>query len=316
MNQVNLMRVFVRTAESGSFRRAADQSQVSGAQVSRAIASLESRVQTQLLSRTTRKVSLTEAGMRYLQGSREFLEKLDQLDRSVSRNDGICGGTLRVVATDALPPQTLIRLLDAYRHRCPEVKVHISPGEGLSHLLDDRHDVALFDGSWRPILGGELETVPLSFPAQRLIPCAAPAYLAESTEPAEPEELASHACISNIDRLQQLVWKFVDANGNIHDVSINPCYTVNSAYHLRLAAIAGMGVAVLPEPLVADEIANSRLKRILPCHTIGNFDTTVSLVYPRRRFLNQRVRAFIDNAIELAGQGSATIDLMSEVRSE
>jgi DNA-binding transcriptional LysR family regulator len=302
MNQINLMRVFVRAAETSSFRRAADQSQVTRAQVSRAIASLESHMHTRLMNRTTHRISLTEAGLRYLEYSREFLEKVDQLDRSVSGNGVDRGGTLRVVATDALPPQSLIQLLDGYRRQCPEVKVHVSSGEYLSHLLDDRHDVALFDGSSRALLGGELDTVPLSFPAQRLIPSAAPAYLAAHAEPTEPEELAGHACISTVDRFQRSLWKFVDANGNVHDVNINPCYTVNSAYHLRLGAVAGMGIAALPEPLVADDVANGTLKHILPGYTVGNVDAAILLVYPRRRFLNQRVRAFIDNAIELAGR--------------
>jgi DNA-binding transcriptional LysR family regulator len=209
-------------------------------------------VQTRLLNRTTRRISLTEAGVRYLEGNHEVL---DLLDRSISGNGIDRGGTLRVVATDALPPQTLIHLLDGYRRQSREVKVHVAPGEGLPHLLDDRHDIALFSGSSRAIPGGEMDIVPLSTPAQRRVPCAAPTDLAAHAEPVEPRELPGDICIPTTDRLRQSVWKLVDVNSDAHDVKINPCSTGNSAFHPRLAAIAGMGIAVLPDPLVADDIS-------------------------------------------------------------
>ncbi|MGT2471842.1 LysR family transcriptional regulator [Paraburkholderia terrae] len=300
MDQVEMMRIFIRAAESGSFGRAADQSHVSKAQVCRAVAWLEAHVQARLFTRTTRKISLTGAGLRYLEGSREFLERLDHLDRSVSGTSGNPGGTLSVVVTASLPPKTLIELLDGYRRRCPDVKVRVSTGENLMHVIDNRDDIALLGGSTRLPLGGEMEAFRLSFPAQRLLSCAAPAYIDRNVEPTDPDELSAHACVVVGENMSEPMWTFVDEKTNAHDVQITPTYSVNSAHHVRLAALAGIGIAVLPEWLAADDLANGTLKQILHRYTVRSSDTTMLLVYPRRRFPNQRLCAFRDNAISLA----------------
>ncbi|MEI6000156.1 LysR family transcriptional regulator [Paraburkholderia bengalensis] len=309
MNQIYAMRVFVRVAETQSFRRAAQQLKVSNALVTRSIATLEAHLHARLINRTTRNLSLTEAGVHYLEGCRGLLEELDHLEGSVAGTEREPGGTLRVVATGALSPQALTQLLDGYRRRCPRVRIRLTLAERAPHLIEDGYDVGLFIAGPSPSgAAADTDSVELSFATQRLVPCASPSYLAARDEPHHPEHLALHTCIAApVEPRGPVVWHFVDGDGDAQPVSIEPSYMVNSALLVRLAAIAGMGVAVLPEPLVADDFATGALKRIMQDYTVDESQARVSLVYPRRRHLPARTRAFVDYTVEHAGCGQSPL---------
>jgi DNA-binding transcriptional LysR family regulator len=297
------MRVFVRVAETQSFRRAAQQLKVSNALVTRSIATLEAHLHARLINRTTRNLSLTEAGTHYLEGCRGLLEELDHLEGSVAGTEREPGGTLRVVATGALSPQALTQLLDGYRRRFPKVHIRLTLAERLPHLIEDGYDVGLFIAGPTPT-GASVDTdsVELSFATQRLVPCAAPSYLAAREEPRHPDHLALHSCIATpSEQRGPTVWHFIESDGDTQPVTLDPSYIVNSPLLVRLAAIAGMGVAVLPEPLVADDFATGALKRIMQDYTVDESQAKVSLVYPRRRHLPAKTRAFVDYTLEHAG---------------
>jgi len=154
----------------------------------------------------------------------------------------------------------------------------------------------------------EIDSIELSFPTQRLAACAAPSYLAAREEPHHPEHLALHSCIATpSEQHGPAVWHFVDSDGDAQPVTLDPSYTVNSPLLVRLAAIAGMGIAVLPESLVADDFATGTLKRIMPGYTVDESQAKVSLVYPRRRHLPAKTRAFVDYTIEHAGSPAAVL---------
>ncbi|OUL93768.1 LysR family transcriptional regulator [Paraburkholderia hospita] len=303
MNQIYAMRVFVRVAETQSFRRAAQQLKVSNALVTRSIATLEAHLHARLINRTTRNLSLTEAGTHYLEGCRGLLEELDHLEGSVAGTEREPGGTLRVVATGALSPQALTQLLDGYRRRFPKVHIRLTLAERLPHLIEDGYDVGLFIAGPTPAgASADIDSVELSFARQRLVPCAAPSYLAAREEPRHPDHLALHSCIATpSEQRGPTVWHFIESDGDAQPVTLDPSYMVNSPLLVRLAAIAGMGVAVLPEPLVADDFATGALKRIMQDYTVDESQAKVSLVYPRRRHLPAKTRAFVDYTLEHAG---------------
>ncbi|MBN3753830.1 LysR family transcriptional regulator [Paraburkholderia sp. Tr-20389] len=304
MNQIYAMRVFVRVAETQSFRRAAQQLKVSNALVTRSIATLEAHLHARLINRTTRNLSLTEAGTHYLEGCRGLLEELDHLEGSVAGTEREPGGTLRVVATGALSAQALTQLLDGYRRHYPKVRIRLTLAERMPHLLEDGYDVGLFIASPAPTPGAaaEIDSIELSFATQRLVACAAPSYLATREEPRHPEQLALHSCIATpAEQRGPTVWHFIDNDGDAQPVTLEPSYTVNSPLLVRLAAIAGMGIAVLPESLVADDFATGALKRIMQDYTVDESQAKVSLVYPRRRHLPAKTRAFVDYTVEHAG---------------
>lgn len=302
MNQIYAMRVFVRVAETQSFRRAAQQLKVSNALVTRSIATLEAHLHARLINRTTRNLSLTEAGTHYLEGCRGLLEELDLLEGSVAGTEREPSGTLRVVATGELSPQALTQLLDGYRRCYPKVRIRLTLAERTPHLLEDGYDVGLFIAGPAPSgQSADVDSVELSFATQRLVPCAAPSYLAMREEPRHPEQLALHSCIAApVEQRGPIAWHFVDGEGDAQPVAFEPTYAVNSPLLVRLAAIAGMGVALLPETLVADDFSTGALQRIMPDYTVDESQAKVSLVYPRRRHLPTKTRTFIDYTLEHA----------------
>ncbi|WP_205171405.1 LysR family transcriptional regulator, partial [Burkholderia sp. LMG 13014] len=147
MNQIQTMRVFVCVAEQQSFRRAAHHLGVSNALVTRSIAMLEGHLNTRLIHRTTRNLSLTEAGVRYLDGCRALLEEFDHLESSVAHAVREPAGTLRVVASGLLSPLALTPLVSSFRHRYPELRVQLTVAEGPLDVLDSGYDVGIVTGN-------------------------------------------------------------------------------------------------------------------------------------------------------------------------
>ncbi|TKC91140.1 LysR family transcriptional regulator [Trinickia terrae] len=301
MNQIQAMRVFVRVAESRSFRRAARQFEVSNAFVTRCIAMLESHLNTRLINRTTRNLSLTEAGLRYLEGCRSMLEELDQLDATVASAEHGPSGTLRVAVSAALSPLWVTPLIDGFRRRYPSVKIRLTLAEHQADLAGDSFDVGIVT-AFRPHDDAFVEH-PLGVHA--LVACASPAYLAQHGNPATPRELSRHAFVALPADQHEPTWRLKDRDAHVHEVMLPPVYTVNSAPMVRLAALAGMGIAILPIPFVADDFAAGDLKRIMEEYEIDAPEAKVSIVYPERQFLPAKTRSFIDFTLEHFGHGEA-----------
>ncbi len=302
MNQIYAMRVFVRVAETQSFRRAAQQLNVSNALVTRSIATLEAHLHARLINRTTRNLSLTEAGTHYLDGCRALLEELDHLERTVAATEREPGGLLRVVASGTLAPQTLTPLIDGFCRRYAKIKVRLTLAEQLASLADDGHDVGIVT-AFTPA-HPELDLIEMPIATQSLTACAAPAYLAEHGDVQNPEQLAQHACVALPSERSGPAWKFARADGSVRTVTLEPVYTVNSASMVRLAALAGMGIAILPAQLIADDLDAGTLKRVLPDYRVDDPHARISLVVPRRQRLPAKTRAFVDYTLEQAGHGN------------
>lgn len=294
MNQIHAMRVFVRVAETQSFRRAAQQLDVSNALVTRAIATLEAHLNTRLINRTTRNVSLTDAGERYLEGCRSVLEELDHLEHTVAHTEREPSGTLRVAASGALSLPTLTPLIDGYRRLYPRVQVRLNVDERNADVLEEGYDVGIVAASLVP--GGELIARALGTSA--FVPCAAPSWIAEHGEPHSPQQLTLHAAVSLTPEQQSGTWRFAHSSEHPQPVTLQSAYAVNNMLMVRLAALAGMGIAILPAPLVADDLAAGTLRRLLPDYEIEDPDARLSIVYPGRRHLPAKTRRFVDYALE------------------
>jgi len=296
------MRVFVRVAETQSFRRAAQQLDVSNALVTRAIATLEAHLRTRLINRTTRNVSLTDAGSHYLEGCRSVLDELDYLEHSLARTEREPGGTLRVAASGALSLPALTPLVDGYRRLYPRVQVRVTLDERHIDLLDDGYDVAIV--SLPPSLAPDGELVARALGTASFVPCAAPAWIERHGEPDSPAQLPLHATVALPPEQQSATWRFSRAGERAQPVTLQPAYAVNNMLMVRLAALAGMGIAILPAPLVAEDFAAGTLRRLLPDYEIEDPDARLSIVYPGRRHLPAKTRHFIDYAIEHFADGA------------
>ena len=244
MNQIQTMRVFVCVAEQQS-RRAAHHLGVSNALVTRSIAMLEGHLNTRLIHRTTRNLSLTEAGVRYLDGCRALLEEFDHLESSVAHAVREPAGTLRVVASGLLSPLALTPLVSSFRRRYPELRVQLTVAEGPLDVLDSGYDVGIvtgnrFDGN-PTLVGHALSPNPF-------VAVAAPAYLERRGEPRLPDDLPGHDWVTLAPHQHAPAWQLVGHDGVAHSVTVRPTCTVNQLALVHAAAVAGAGIAVLPEP--------------------------------------------------------------------
>ncbi|QGZ53915.1 LysR family transcriptional regulator [Paraburkholderia acidiphila] len=294
MNQIHAMRVFVRVAETESFRRAAQQLDVSNALVTRSVAMLEAHLNTRLINRTTRNLALTEAGLRYLEGCRCVLEELDHLERSLAHTESEPSGTLRVVAAGALSLATLTPLIDGYRRLYPRVNVRLTLAERPVDLMEDGFDVGIVGAT--PARSSEC--VERALGTTTFVPCAAPAWLAEHGEPHTPEQLAQCAAVALPPEERSATWQFAKPGERAQQVTLQPGYAVNNMLMVRLAALAGMGVAIVPAPLVADDFSAGTLRRLLPDYEIDDPDARMSIVYPSRQYLPAKTRRFVDYTVE------------------
>jgi DNA-binding transcriptional LysR family regulator len=300
MNQIHAMRVFVRVSETESFRRAAQQLDVSNALVTRAIAMLEAHLRTRLINRTTRNLSLTEAGTRYLEGCRALLEELDHLESMVAHTEGDPSGTLRVVASGSLSLMALTPLIDGFRQLYPKVNVRLTLSERHVDLVEDGFDVGIVTA----FMVSSTALVERPVATNTLIPVATPEYLAEHGSPETPSDLLHHAFVALPSEMRSATWHFRHRhNGSADQITLAPIYTVNSALMVRLGTLAHMGISIIPEGIVAADLEEGTLVRVLSDFAIDDPDVKVSIVYPGRQYLPAKTRAFIDYTLEHMGPG-------------
>ncbi|NHH80871.1 LysR family transcriptional regulator [Burkholderia gladioli] len=294
MNQIQTMRVFVCVAELQSFRQDARKLGVSNALVTRSIAMLETHLNTRLIHRTTRNLSLTEAGTRYLDGCRALLEEFDHLEASVAHTIREPVGTLRIVVSGSLSPQRLTPLVDGFRRQYPKVRVQLTVADGPIDGLDTAYDAAIIAG--RKIEDGAA-LVSHALAPDPFVAVASPAYIEQRGEPHRPDELARHAAVTLPLDSHGFAWRFVDAGRFAHLVTLQPAYTINDAWLVRAAVMAGSGIAILPESFVADAISRGELVRLLADYRIDDTDAQLAVVYPNRQFVPARTRSFVEHAL-------------------
>nr|WP_321983917.1 LysR family transcriptional regulator [uncultured Lichenicoccus sp.] len=295
MDRLTRMVVFVRAAELRSFTAAAAVLGVSPQMVGKHIAALEAHLGTQLLNRTTRRQSLTAAGRIYYDRCRAVLADAEAADAAVQALGEAPRGRLRVNAPVTFGTLRLAPLLMRYLATFPEVEVELVLSDRYVDIVEEGYDAVLRLGALRD---STLAARPLA--PYRLVACAAPVYLARRGEPAQPEDLAAHECLGFVasSGLALDEWSFTGA-GETRPVRIGGRYRVNDARVLRDAAVAGWGVILQAEAVVAEDLAAGRLVRVLP-----GWDGPVRpmhLLFPAARPLTPKLRAFVDMVVDEFG---------------
>jgi DNA-binding transcriptional LysR family regulator len=290
MNQLQAMRVFTRVVELSSFNLAGKQLGMSAAAVTRSVGMLEAHLNVRLLNRSTRSLSLTEAGRVYLEGCRAVIEKLDEVESELVRAARDPSGVLRVAAPTVFAAG-LAPLLATWRGLNPRVDFDVT-------LYDAPID--MIEGGFDVIFTTEHQTVNASLVSRHLtavkeIAVASPAYVARCGVPRDPNALAKHdlLAVSNGTR----VWEFQGPTG-AHRVSVNSTLAATSGAMVRAAALADMGIAVLPMPFVVEDLARGLLVSVLDRYEINGGLQRISIVYSGRHYLTMKVRSFIDFAVE------------------
>ena len=282
------MRVFVEVATSGSFSASANKLDMSRAMVTRYVAEMESWLGTRLLQRTTRRVTLTDAGENCLRRSQHMLALSEELEEETA-SGGELRGQLRVTCSMSFGHAQLAQALTVFLARHPRLHIDLNLNEGALNLVDARIDLAIRISS---------EPSPLLI-ARPLAQCdsllvAAPAYLAAQGAPATPRQLENHRCLSHAN-VGRNVWSFAREGESI-EVGVVSYFSANDATALLASALAGGGIAMLPTYLVNPMVASGALVQVLPEWRMPVL--TIYAIYPSRRQLSPSVRALLDYLVE------------------
>jgi len=294
MSQFEEMQNFVRVVEAGSISKAADQLGVAKSGVSRRLAELESRLSVRLLSRTTRRSSLTEAGQAYYEGAVKLLMDVSELDAATADTDSLLKGTLRLAVPLSFGLSHLSPAIDEFLKMHPELAINID--------FSDRHVDLVAQGVDLAIRIADLRDSTLQ--ARRICPvrvllCASPAYLAEHGAPGVPEDLKKHR-ILQYDIGGGPVIRLQDGQGGEHVLQTRPAIVANNGDFLRDMAMAGHGIILTPSFIVWQAIAAGDLVSVMPDHCPPQ--RSAYAVYPRTRYLSRRARLFIDFLVERFGE--------------
>lgn len=302
MDRLTTMRVFCRVVDSGSFAAAARESNLSPAGVTRLVADLEDHLGARLLTRTTRRLALTEIGEAYLERARQILADVDEAEALASAATSEPRGHLRVLVPPSFAVHQLAKHLPRFRAQYPQVTVELhSPGP--VETIDESFDVSILEVGKRPLDG--------SFVARRLarcevILCASPDYLDRRGRPRHPDDLLAtehDALMPNSVREVTFTPGPIGCDEpNGEPVTLSTTRPSLASAHsdiMYAAALHGMGIAGLPSFMVEDALLENALERVLPEWHL--FAMTIYAAMPTRKYVPARTRAFIDFLVATYG---------------
>jgi len=288
------MRMYVAVIDGGSFAAAADRLGVSRAMVSKQVQKLEEHLGTRLMNRTTRRLSLTETGRAFYERSVQIVADVEEAEQIAGQMTRSPQGVLRVTIPLSYGQHRLAAILGAYTQAYPMVQLDIAMSDRKVDLVEEGFDVAVRIGALP-----QSDLIARQLGSAHSIACAAPAYLARFGTPRVPADLSDHACLSYSLTSGGADWRFAAPGGPLIVPVAGPIKADNGDI-IRLAAIAGAGIAFQPGFIVDDDLAAGRLVRVLP--DWQSPDMGIYAVYPSRKHLSAKVRTFVDLlAAELAG---------------
>lgn len=292
------MQVFVRVVELGSFSAAGRHLRLSPAVVSHRIQQLENHVGARLLNRTTRQLQMTEEGEVFFEECREVLRAVERAESSIAAAGGAPRGHLRVTAPVGFGRRVVAPLVPAFRARFPHVEVRLGLTDRMVDLLQDGVDVAIR----MAVLQDSSLTVRKIADCPRIL-CAAPSYLAAQGTPAAPEDLLRHHCLMlRFPGSQQFQWTLNGPDGRVK-LAVSGAMDSDDGDVLTRWALDGFGIVMKPVWEIAAHLRTGALHQILPDHLPE--PVTLAALYPHRRFLAAKVRAFTDFVAEHGGAALA-----------
>ncbi len=286
-----LLKTVTVVAERGSFAAAARQLSIDPSVASRHVAQVEASLGVRLFARSTRRVSLTEAGARYVARIAPLLEEVEHAREDVRALSGRPSGRLRLTASVAFTQLALLPHLSAFHDRYPDITVELWPTVDPVDLLEHAVDLAI---RLAPEPSGDVISTKLMNTAYRVV--AAPDWIAAHGHPDRPSALHAVPCLrQNLPGFRDR-WRFRDRRGAETEVEIHGRTIISGASALREAALLGMGPALLADWAVAVDVAVGRLVDLFPAHavTATSFTTAAWALYPSRAFLPAKTRVTLD----------------------
>jgi DNA-binding transcriptional LysR family regulator len=286
MNRHLAMTVFVEVAQAGGFSAAARRLNMSTTAVSRHVAELERMLGVTLLRRTTRHVSPTEAGERYLPRAAAILEEIAQLNAEIGAVDSMPRGKLKITAPPSIGNDWIAPLAVDFVEAYPEIELEMEFTERVVDLVAEGYDAAIRSG---PLASSSM--IAHRIVEMRYLLCASPAYLERRGAPDRPDDIVDHDCIHWRGEAGGAVWRFTKDAARV-SVPIRGRLLINNFAIERDAAVRGLGLAILPLLNLRDDLDAGRLVPVLPDCEVS--PSELSLVRPPTPFEPPKLRTFID----------------------
>ncbi|NIE76482.1 LysR family transcriptional regulator [Pantoea sp. Ap-967] len=288
MDQFSAMQAFRRVVDLGSFSAAASQAGVSHTVLSRQVKQLEQQLGTQLLTRTTRRLHLTEAGALFYRHCAQILDQMQAMALELSEHQQQPTGTLRLGVATAFGELELGRWLPDFVERHPQLHIELHCSDRFVDLLEEEIDVCLRVTDALP----DSSLVARRLANSEVVLVAAPGYLERHGAPATPDDLASHALLGYSQLLHPQRLLLSGAAGEQRDILMPRRLSANSPMALRAAAIGALGIASFDRFIVHDALQDGRLVPVLESWALP--PRSLYAVYPQSRYLAPKVRALLD----------------------
>ena len=286
MDRLAAMQAFAKVVETGSFTRAADVLGISRTMTTVHVGRLEEHLRVRLLNRTTRRLSLTEAGSAYYERCAALLAEIDGLESSLEAMSEEPAGVLKISAPVSFGVLHLGEALAQFAQQHPAVRFDVSLNDRTVDLVDEGYDLAiriahLVDSS---LVARRLTTTSLRV-------CAAPGYIRRHGAPKHPRDLASRTCLGYAYAGAGDKWTFTRGEETM-EVRVRTESRANNGDLIRMMAVHGQGIALQPDFIIAGDLAAKRLVRVLPGWDAGELG--IFAVYPSRKYLSAKVRTLVD----------------------
>ncbi len=295
MDRFEAMRVFSQVVESGSFSAAAARLGLSTTAASRHVAELEAHLQTRLLHRTTRRVSLTESGRAFYERTVGLLADVEEAEQEASRAAIVPRGTIKRTPSVTIGVRPVAPAIAPILAAHAGVRCDVSLSDRMVDLVEEGFDLAVRIGA-----PGSENVVARKLGETRLVPCASPAYLAAHGAPQIPEELAQHNCLTYEYISPRHLWRFIDAAGAERAVRVGGRLHSNNGDLLAEAAAQGAGIVFEPAFIVGPDVRAGRLVPLLQEYSAAPLP--IYAIYPSRKHLSAKVRRFVEFLVERFGR--------------
>lgn len=289
MDLLDSMKVYVVTVEQGSLSAAAAACGISATMAGNHLRTLEKRLGTQLLTRTTRRQRVTDFGEDYYARCKEILRMVAETDAQAQNRRLAPTGKLSISAPVTFGTEALMPALSDYLNRYPQVSVDVALGDRVVDLVEEGFEAAIRIGQ---LPDSALIAKPLA--PYRLMMCASPAYLERKGTPAEPDDLRQHECLS-FSHAALTHWRMADQEAS-YRVPVSGRLCVNQGQALRVAALHGLGIVLQPAILLEADVRAGRLIQLLPMHELPA--RPMHVVYPPDRYRSPKLRSFVDFLVE------------------
>lgn len=294
MEHLTQMVTFAHVVQSGSFAAAARRLGVATSVTSKHVSKLEKKLGARLLNRSTRRLSLTEAGAAYFEHCARIVEEIDSSGNAIERLQARPCGLLRVTAPPSLVTQHLVPMLGKFRQRYPDIDLEFDVSNRVVDLAQEGFDLAL---RVTRIPADNMIARKLAY--LRMVLCASPSYLQARGTPRQINELESHDCLLFSLADPEATWRF-RLDGQLVTVPVRAVFRANATDPLYQLALGGMGIALLPSFVAGQDIREGRLIQLLPEYQ-PDYGSDLFAMYLPHRYVAPKLRVFVDFLLEQIG---------------